>query len=381
MTTPTSQRGASTIALTLLLSFVTLLSVAFAHRSVLFEARTSVNQYRAAQAREASEAGLAWALAQLNNSTPIGDDCQPSHNASATAFRERSVAAMQASCSARDGSWSCRCAAWSEPSEPSDGASPEFNIQLAETDAPGVLQLNARGTTSGSRSQLQVLLGRLPGLDSLPAAALTVRGAASFGPGAFGVHHTDPASGGLTLHSGADLPSLPLQLSSTPGTPASASVLASDPALAALAPHGLFASLFRMDKANWRAQPMVHELDCSNTCDGTLAEAATRHQLLWLRGGLRLDSPVTLGTPQRPVLLVVDGPIALQAGAVIHGLVYGTHASWVDTAGAAIHGAVVLEDTLQASGSTQIHYHLAVLQALRLHTGSYARVPGSWRDF
>ncbi len=378
MTAPTSQRGAATIAVTLLLSFVALLSVAFAHRSVLFDAKTSVNQYRAAQAREASEAGLAWALAQLNSSTPIGDDCRPSDNASATAFRERSVAAMQATCSARDGSWSCRCAA---PSTPSDDASLAFTIQLAETGTPGVLQLNARGTASGSRSQLQERLGRLPGLDSLPAATLTVRGVASFGPGAFGVHHSDPASGGLTLHSGAALPSLPLQLSSTPGTPASASVVASDPALAALASHGLFASLFRMDKSSWRAQPMVHELDCSNTCDGTLAEAATRHQLLWLRGGLRLDTPVTLGTPQRPVLLVVDGPVALQAGAVIHGLVYGTHASWVDTAGASIHGAVVFEDTLQASGSTQIHHHLAVLQALHQHTGSYARVSGSWRDF
>ncbi|MBC7993858.1 MAG: hypothetical protein H7Z15_11515, partial [Rhizobacter sp.] len=212
-------------------------------------------------------------------------------------------------------------------------------------------------------------------------AALTVRGSASFGTGAFGVHHTDPASGGLTLHSGADLPSLPLQLTSTPGTPASASVLASDPALAALAPQGLFASLFRMDKASWRAQPMVHELDCSNACDTTLAEATTRHQLVWLRGGLRLDTPVNLGTPQWPVLLVVDGPVALQAGVVIHGLIYGTHTSWLDTAGASIRGAVVLEDTLQASGGTQIHHHLDVLQALHQHTGSYARVSGSWRDF
>lgn len=378
MTAPSSQRGASTIALTLLLSFVALLSVVFANRSVLLDAKASVNQYRAAQAREASEAGLAWALAQLNNSTPVGDDCRPSGNAGDLPFRERSVATMRASCTARDGEWSCRCSGLGQPS---GEASLAYSIQLAETDTPGVLQLDSRGTSGSSRSQMQVRLGRLPGLDSLPAAALTVRGSASFGAGAFGVHHTDPASGGLTLHSGADLPSLPLQLTSTPGTPASASVLAADPALAALAPQGLFASLFRMHKASWRAQPMVHELDCSNACDTTLAEAASRHQLVWLRGGLRLDTPVTLGTPQRPVLLVVDGPVALQAGAVIHGLVYGTHASWVDTGGASIHGAVVLEDMLQASGSTQIHHHLAVLQALHQHTGSYARVSGSWRDF
>ena len=378
MNTSTSQHGASTIALALLLSFVALLSVVFTHRSVVFEARSSLNQYRAAQAREAAEAGLAWALAQLNNSTPIGDDCRPSPDAAATAFRERSVAAMRATCSADDSAWSCRCAGSGEP----DGnTSLAFAIHLAETDFPGVLHLQARGLASGSRSQMQVRLGRLPGLDTLPAAALTVRGPATFGGGAFGVHHTDPASGGLTLHSGAATPSLPLQLSSTPGTPVSTSVLDSDPALAALTPAGLFASLFRMDQASWRAQPMVHELDCSQACDGTLAEAATRHQLLWLRGGLRLDTPLTLGTAQRPVLLVADGPIELNGSAVIHGLVYGTHASWADAAGTTILGAVVLEGALQASGSTQIHHHLAVLQALRQHTGSYARVAGSWRDF
>lgn len=375
---PTSQHGATTIAITLMLSFVALLAVAFAHRSVMFDAKTSVNQYRAAQAREASEAGLAWALAQLNNTTPIGDDCRPSDSAGATPFRERSVTSMRATCTESDGGWACHCSA---SSEPNDVASIAFSIQLTETETPGVLQLTTSGTASGSRSQLQVRLGRLPGLDTLPAAALTVHGAAAFGAGAFGVHHTDPASGGLTVHSGSALASLPLQLSSTPGTPAAASVLSSDTALATLTPQGLFTSVFRMDKASWRAQPMVHELDCSTACDTALAEAATRHQLLWLRGGLHLDTPLVLGTPQRPVLLVVDGPVELQAGAVIHGLVYGTQAGWVDTAGAAIHGAVVLEDALQASGNTQIHHHIAALQALNQHTGTYALVAGSWRDF
>ena len=378
MTAAPSQRGASTIAVTLLLSFVALLSVAFVNRSVLFDAKTSVNQYRSAQAREAAEAGLAWALAQLNTSLPIGDDCRPSGNASDLPFRERSVAAQRASCSARDGAWACHCGA---SNEPADRDALSFDIQLAETATPGVLQLNAHGTASGSRSQLQVRLGRVPGLDTVPAAALTVRGSAAFGSGAFGVHHTDPASGGLTLHSGAALPSLPLHLRSTPGTPALASVMADDPALATLTPQGLFASLFRMDKSSWRNQPMVLELDCSQACDGSLTEAGARHQLLWLRGGLRLDTPVTLGTAQRPVLLVVDGPVELHGGAIIHGLVYATHTSWVDTAGATLHGAVVLEGSLQASGNTQIHHHLAVLQALQQHTGSYARVAHSWRDF
>ena len=42
----------------------------------------------------------------------------------------------------------------------------------------------------------------------------------------------------------------------------------------------------------------------------------------------------------------ITGAVELHAGAVIHGLVYGTAATWSDTAGAAIHGAVVLEGDL-----------------------------------
>ena len=59
-----TQRGASTVAITLLLSFVIVLGVSFANRSMLFEVRTSANHYRAAQAHEAAEAGIDWALAQ-----------------------------------------------------------------------------------------------------------------------------------------------------------------------------------------------------------------------------------------------------------------------------------------------------------------------------
>ncbi len=378
MKTPThsSQRGAATVAITLMLAFAVLLSVAFANRSVLFEAKTSANQYRAAQAHEAADAGLDWALAQLNSHTPIGDDCLASSDASATPFRERSITAMQASCVANDGGWSCRCQAPGEVEPDTDSLA--FAIRITAAEQPGVLQLTSTGSSRNAQAQVQALLGRLPGLDTLPAAALTVRGAAT---APFAVHHTAPATGGLTVHTGGPLDASYMHLTSTPGTPAAASVLANDPALAQLTPQGLFASVFRMDKPTWRAQPVVHEMACNSACDAALATAAATHPLIWLRDGLRLDTPVTLGTPQHPVLLVVDGPVELHAGAVIHGVIYGTQARWVDTAGAAIHGAVILEGDLQASGNTHIHHHATVLQTLHERTGTYARLPDSWRDF
>ncbi|HEX3140564.1 MAG TPA: PilX N-terminal domain-containing pilus assembly protein, partial [Rhizobacter sp.] len=371
-----AQRGAATVAITLLLAFVILLSVAFAHRSVVFEARTSTNQYRAAQAHEAAEAGIAWALAQLNNSTPLGDDCLPSNDPSALPFRERSIEAMRAHCTESGNGWACRCAAAAS----SNSAALGFSIGVATTDNPDTLQLTSTGSSSSVHAQLQIRLGRLPGLDTLPAAALTVRGAASFSAGGFDIRHTSVATGGLTLHSGGPAEITALRLTSTPGTPASVSVLSHEAQLAQLTTAGLFASVFRMSREAWRAQPVAQALDCSGPCDTTLLQAAAQHQLIWLRGGLRLETPAVLGTPERPVLLVADGPIELHAAAVIHGLVYATDTRWIDTAGATIHGAVIVEGDLQASGTTQIRHDAAVLDALHQRTGSYARVPGSWRD-
>jgi hypothetical protein len=253
-------------------------------------------------------------------------------------------------------------------------------VGLAAAEPSGGLQLSSTGFSGRSRSQVQARLGRLPGLDTLPAAALTARGSVNITTGSLDIQHTNVATGGWTLHSGSTVDDRTLRLRSTPGTPVSTSLLGLDPTLAQLTPQGLFASMFRMDKSAWRTQPMVHEVDCRNPCDAALVEAAAGHQLIWLQGGLRLATPVALGTLQHPVVLVVDGPVELQAKAVIHGVLYGTHPLWLDSAGAVIHGAVIIESDLQASGDTLIRYDADVLATLHERTGSYARLPGSWRD-
>jgi len=390
---PTTQRGAATLGIALMMVFAILLSVAFANRSVIFEAKTSANQYRAAQAFEAAEAGLDWALAQLNRDVPIGDDCLPSTQATASLFREHGAAVIEAACIESDGVWACNCPASGAAQPVGTGSSAlGFSIRLAPAEQVGLLRLTSTGCSdgtaaclgasgsSGARAQVQVLIGRIPGLDSPPSAALTVRGTPSFSSPVFNVRHADPRSGGITVHSGGGVDVTQLQLTSSPGTPVAASVIGDDTALAQLSAEGLFAGAFRMTKASWRAQPVVRVVDCQSACDASLAQAP-HASLMWLDGGLKLDTPIVLGTPERPVLLVVDGPVDIHANAVIHGVVYTTSPTWTDTAGASINGAVLVEGDLQATGATQINHNAALLLALQDHTGSYARVPGSWRDF
>ena len=52
------QRGVAALVITVLLFFTMLLASVYLNRNLVFEQRSSANQYRATQAFEAAEAGL-----------------------------------------------------------------------------------------------------------------------------------------------------------------------------------------------------------------------------------------------------------------------------------------------------------------------------------
>ena len=88
-----SQRGAAALVVTLMLFLALALASLGLHRHLIAEQRAAANQARATQAFEAAEAGLEWALAQLNSTQRIGTDCQPDTDPAATTptFRERTL--------------------------------------------------------------------------------------------------------------------------------------------------------------------------------------------------------------------------------------------------------------------------------------------------
>ncbi|MET0348274.1 MAG: hypothetical protein ABW067_00685, partial [Rhizobacter sp.] len=157
-----------------------------------------------------------------------------------------------------------------------------------------------------------------------------------------------------------------------------------DPTLRLADPASAFARQFHMDPAAWRALPSVRQLACAIPCDApldALLGPRVHHPMLWLAGGLHLAAPATLGSPTRPVLLVVDGPVHLAAATRIHGVVWARSSRWHSPGVAEVIGAVVAESDLRGSGTASIRHDPAILQALRQRTGTFVRVPGSWRDF
>lgn len=413
------QRGAAALVVTTLLFFVMVLVTLFVNRNLVFEQRASANQYRATQAFEAAEAGAEWALAQLNNPQRIGPDCLPAADSTATSFRTRYLnptsaafaartwnnagvaTALQPTCVRSASGWSCSCPTNGAPalSAPEgDGPFPAFSLQFGAGDKPGTPRVLATGCTSlaaeclaGSTSnadataRIDLTVGLLAGLRTPPAAALTTRGNIDADGAAFGAHNADPATG-MALHAGAGIAASNARLTTAAGAPLASAQQSHDAGLAALSSDRLFASYFGLDKARWKSQPAVQHIVCGSDCSATIAAtvaAIDGSALIWVDGDLALDGPVTVGSPEHPVVLVVDGTARLRGAVAFHGLLYSSALSWNDTAapGAVLRGAALSETTYTGNGAPDLVYDSGVLTTLKTRSGSFARINGGWRDF
>lgn len=408
---PTRERGAATLAVAALLAGAMLLAALFVNRHLLAEQRSGTQQLRSTQAFEAAEAGLDWALAQLNAPRRIGTDCSPATGATSS-FRERHlrweprtgafVAGAQRPACVRNGNgWTCHCPAegTGTPAFDDDGAAhPGFAVSLLAGPRPGTVRLRSQGCShfarpcatgalarSDATAQVEVTLALLPGLARAPAAALTAGGSV-VASGALGVHNADPRSGGIALHAGGSVQADALRLTAPAGSSQAQAFLAADPALAAASMRERFASTFGTDLDTWRAQPMVKRVACSGECGAELHAAVgdgVAQQLVAVDGALRIDGPLTLGTPQRPVVLVVDGPAQFNGAVTLHGLLVARRLQWdgTTTAGALIRGAALIDSDVVTSAAPDMARDAAILDALRGSTGTFVRLPGSWRDF
>jgi len=417
---PTPQRGVATLVVTMALFFAMLLVAAYANRNLVFEQRSAANQYRSTQAFEAAEAGLEWAQAQLNNVSGIGGDCKPVSDAGAVSFRDRFLrvaaagagfsastwsdggvaTALQPACVNNPAGWQCSCPANGQADlSASTIPAPAFIIEFLPGGKSGVVRVVSRGCSSdggvcapgsaeptGAVARVEAAFALLPGLASAPAAALTLRGAVDVGNAALGVHNADLRSGAVALHAGVKVQAPALRIGTAPGAASSASVVASDASLAALSPAQLFTSYFGLDRASWARQPVISTLTCAGNCAQALqlaVAAAASNALIRISGDLDVEGPVTIGTPEQPALIVIEGSARLHGAVTLHGMLYAAAMRWDGpvATGALVRGALVSETSYQGDATPDLVYDPAILAALRSRSGMFARISGSWRDF
>ena len=415
-----NERGVAALVVIMGMLFAMVLVTAFANRNLVFEQRTSANQYRAAQAFEAAEAGIEWALAQLNANRRIGADCEPSADPAATSFRTRylstlpktgvlipktwsnagTAAPLSASCVRAGGGWSCSCSSDGAPVLSAPGGktpAPAFLVHFTPTAQPGLVRIVSQGCTglagkcapgsttrADASAKVEALLGVVAGMRTPPAATVTTRGSFDAGAAPIGLHNPDPATG-IAVNAGGTVTATQARLTPPAGAPIVGMFAADDAALAALAADHFFASHFGVDRAAWRGQPAVTRVSCSIDCAtvlGAAIAAAEGPALIHVDGDLSLAGPIALGSVQQPVVIVVAGAAGLEGAVTLHGVLHAASLAWNNTSGGAfVRGALLSEGGYAGNGAPDLFYDPALLARLKHATGSFARVHGSWRDF
>jgi hypothetical protein len=323
-----SQRGVGTLVVVMLLFFVVSLVAAYTNRNLIFEQKTSANQSRSTQAFEAADAGVEWALAQLNGGL-MGDNCTSATltqsfqqrylsiagngNISQAARSTSTAGNLWPTCVFNGADWTCKCPADSglDPSGPSgSGPFPAFRIwpavpeATASTSSPwvaaampraGLLPVISAGCTRLPASSNEKCLDYLPsgemgdGLSSVravlalrsglrvpPSAAVTVRGTVTpYSPSVAKLHvvNSDAISAGYTVNAGGAVTKTLFTAETLPGTPSEASFVDDDARLAALATTAtgglaagerMFVSTFGMNRSAYKQQPGLRV--CASTC-------------------------------------------------------------------------------------------------------------------
>lgn len=412
---PARQRGAATLVVVMVLFFLMLLVSAYAGRTLIFEQRTSANQYRSAQAYEAAAGGLEWALAMLNSDQRIDANCEPSSDAGNNTFRARYLAmdlsadkvtpatpptGRFAACMRAADGWRCQCPTGATPGLVADATTgAAFLLEMMPVPAftpAQPLRLTAWACSSATDSRcysggsnstdgyamqtMQVAL--VSALQQPPTAALTVWAAVTI-PAGMTVVNQSPGDSAVAIRSGGDVVVPNSASVALPGgVPMDDGLVKYDPQI-----NNMYLRFFQrhsgMSQTIFRSLPTAASCDGNNCASILLEAAANGRRLLYASNDLTLPANTTLGSPEQPVMLVVDGTLTLQGLTNITGLVYAEELNWVNGASAAsVRGATMTRSACCAGvgGSPSLIYDRDVIKRLQLGAGAYAKVPGSWQD-
>ena len=431
------QRGIAALVVVMVLFFIISLVAAYTGRNLIFEQRTSTNQYRATQAFEAADAGIQWAVGMLNSGR-IGANCQPSANPADTSFRQRYLSidpgngfikptradpedGVWPSCVFDGTTWACDCPTAAPPAlvaPAGAGPFPAFRVRFVklgyappapvlpdlgpDPTRPTIVRVEVNGCTLIDDNCLNFKLAPnalawrtcqatacaqvalQSGLKSTPAAAITVNGNLNVGGAALTAFNSTPGTSGITIQAKGAVNRPALVLHGAPGTPPDRSVVENDSGLVALTAPRMFPSVFGVWRNTYWQQPaavtMAPCVPC--TAAGVRAVAALNPgRVILVQGDLTLEGGGDIGTVADPVLVVVSGNITFTAPTNIYGFVYSEALDWVTAGTGLIQGAAVAQGHISGTGSPTVVYDKPILDNLYWRTGSFVRVPGSWRDF
>ncbi len=418
-------RGGGTLAVVGLLLLATLMALAYLNRGIVFEQRTSSNQWRSTQALETAEAGIEWATGMLNTPYDMGADCQFLGSANVS-FRKKYVmtqwndptspssdvvaAAAPPACRITAAGRSCSCPANTTTAAPTiagEGASFSVRFESVAGDAEAVRvtawgcaptdggQVCNAGNATGTdaHAKVQVVLKLKPVLRAAPASPLTCGGSCALS-GSYNVNNRDVATNGTLINAGTAITTGPgVSLATLPGQPASNGLIGSDASLAGISStdatcsnSGMFKAYFGSTIEQYQQSPSTKTLSCSSASDCT-NQLRNAYEDGWrsfsFASDLQLSGNHTLGSAADPVTLVTANEVNINGTWTIYGLLFSNSADVNDlgTGSATIEGAQISCANYNNNGNGTLNYNPDALKNARRFSALLVRVPGSWKDF
>lgn len=416
-----SIRGAATLALAATLLLLSSLVALYSQQRLWFEQQASSNQIRAIEAAEMAQAGLEWAIAQLNtpNLLSTAPSCEPASAAAGQQFRERyaepraataiapstvtPAPTAQAGCNILgDGTLHCVCPA---PGQPPAWASPQarrFMVEfLSHPDDPLAIEVRSTGHSEGldASAQVRQVLKLAPALVHPPDAAVMVGGQMQ-SAGVLRIVNQDVVNQGMGLRAGGIVAIDPQAEDPASQAIAPSAVVANDPVLKGLQAADVtgerfFETLIRRSVADFRNDPLTTIIDASRCatpgdCGALLLASHQRgSQQFWLDVTAALDTsqlpgPILLGTQTRPVLIASAKPFSVAGHVQLRGLLLVDELRVNQTSAddTTITGALVVRgDLFHAAGALSVAFdRTAMGMAGGVPTGLLTPVPGTWRD-
>lgn len=406
------QTGAATLLVSMVLMVAATLLVLYVSNTVVGEQKMSANEVRSKQAFEGAQAGIELAIERANagnnfeaaSETALNAAWAPENANSSyrVIFCDASVFPAAQTCPDAAGDITRVCLAPQADPGPDEVAGTADDVPATTAWAVGC----GWSDDSAARKRIIAMVAKgtpLPGTITNP---LTAKGAVFFKGNSTVVNYFN----NLTVWTGNNLdntgntgktvirkPSRPAgQLTSTQVdtqvgdgnqvcnqaadlicTTSSGvmgpDVIQSDQNLANLTEDQFFENFLALPPADYKntmAEKVVAGAEAGSITEGG--------KVYWVDGDATIGQ--NIGTLAKPVILVVDGDLTLSGDLVIFGVVF-VRGDLRTNGKPKVRGAVVASGEVDSNGTMNIIYDPDAISNIVKVTGTYATVPGTWRDF
>lgn len=252
-----------------------------------------------------------------------------------------------------------------------------------------VIQITSKGSSDSGNVGVNISqqVARTLFSSVTPPASLTTLGSVTLS-GNVTLENTDNdvniLSGGVVVLSGSASTQASGSISSDKKL-LGADVLSNQLDYTTLSKDEFFYKLFGASKSNVEARADYDFVfDSDSALDSLLSDPKYQGKSIWINqtsGTAKLSGNTTIGSAEKPVFIVINGDFKANGTTEIYGVLYITQ-DWLNKGGGnlTIHGAVIVEGSISATGAPNIIYESDTIRK-SMNIATFSKIPGSWHDF